>query len=172
MPIRNSPFLLVVPQAKGKVMIVPGQGRPMLWIRVSNPKLPKSPQVVTLAIVDTGADDCLFPADTAVAVGHVLKSVLPKTISGINSATVAYPHTSRIEILATLANGGPSTNALYTIKNTLVDFMESGNNQKVPFLLGTKSFLSKFVVTIDYPNSRFSIRRPKAKKSTKTKKTP
>lgn len=143
----------------------------MLWIRVSNPKLPKSPQVVTLAIVDTGADDCLFPADTAVAVGHVLKSVLPKTISGINSSTVAYPHTSRIEILATLANGGPSKKVLYTIKNTLIDFMESGNNQKVPFLLGTKSFLSKFVVTIDYPNSRFSICRPKSKKDAKTKKT-
>ncbi len=160
MPIRNSPFLLVAPQAKGKIVIVPGQGCARLWIRVSNPKAPNIPPVLALAIVDTGADDCLFPADTAIRVGHVLKSVPPKPISGINSSSVAYPHTSRVEILATLVNGGPSRKVLYTMKSTLVDFMESGKNQSVPFLLGTKTFLNNFVLTIDYPNRRFSICRP------------
>ena len=132
----------------------------MLWIRVSNPKSTKKLKALALAIVDTGADDCLFPAETAIALGHNLRSVPSKSITGINSSTKAYPHTSQVEILETGANGLPTKKVLFTIKNALIDFIKGSNNRQVPFLLGTKNFLSKFVLTIDYPKNRFSIRRP------------
>lgn len=114
---------------------------------------------MALAIVDTGADECLFPAAVALSLGHNLKSVQAKPISGVNSITHVYPHTSQIEILETGANGLPLDKVLYTVKNTLIDFMPE-NDQKVPFLLGAKNFLSNFILTVDYPKHRFSIRKP------------
>ena len=65
----------------------------------------------------------------------------PKEINTGNGVTMAYAHTSRIKI------------ADFTIEQTLVDFMP---NLAVP-LLGMKNFLSKFVLTVDYPNLKFSL---------------
>lgn len=145
MPIQNYPFTLIA----SDIM------RPMLWIRLSNPDYPKS-SVRYSALVDTGADDCVFPAGVAIALGHNLTSVTPKIIHGVNSASLSYPHTSTIEILGVDPDGLPTTDVLYTIVDTPIDYLVGCQN----FLLGTRNFLSRFVLTIDYPRQVFSIRNP------------
>lgn len=96
--------------------------RPMLWVRVTNPDK-KSSAIIALAIVDTGADDCLFPAQAATQLGHVLKSISPKTIKTAGGDTKAYPHTSKVEILETLPDGMWGNKVLYTIPDTPIDFV-------------------------------------------------
>ena len=66
MPIKDYPF----------TPITQNHARPMLWIRVVNPKTEEA--VVMQAIVDTGADSCAFPADVAEQLGHNLESVPTK----------------------------------------------------------------------------------------------
>ncbi|MCD4830229.1 MAG: aspartyl protease family protein [Anaerohalosphaeraceae bacterium] len=128
----------------------------MLWIRISNPDHPEISPVKFMALVDTGADDCVFPASAAQALGHNLTTVKPKVIHGVNTPALAYPHTSTIEILEIDSVGLPTTKVLYTIKNTPIDYLVGCQN----FILGTRNFLTNFVLKIDYPNQKFSIRRP------------
>lgn len=132
----------------------------MLWIRVTNPatgnRLPP-----VLAIIDTGADDCAFPAEVATVLGHNLESVAPKDVRTAGGDTKAYAHTSCVEILETLANGLPGKKVLYTISDTPIDFIKGCKD----FLLGKRKFLSRFVVTFDFPRQRFSIRKPHRKRS-------
>lgn len=144
MPIKNYPFPVVL-----------GISRPMLWIRVVNPA--KKLAIIALAIVDTGADDCVFPAKSATILGHNLKVVARKPIKTAGGTTYAYSHTSRVDILEMLSNGMPGNKVLHTIKDTPIDFIQGCD----AFLLGVGSFLSKFVLTIDYPGQVFSIRKPK-----------
>lgn len=156
MPITDHPFIELIPQADGSFQIISGRGQPMLWTRVSNPDPKSKMAILTLALIDTGADECVFPDSAAIQLGHDLKSVAPKTVRGINSSAPAYSHTSRIEILGMSPSGSPTDNVLYTIPDTPIDFLVGGQN----FLLGVRNFLSRFVLTIDYPNKRFSLRNP------------
>lgn len=146
MPITNYPFPVVL-----------GISRPMLWIRVTNPATKLA--VIALAIVDTGADDCVFPAKSAIELGHNLKAVARKPIKTASGTAYAYPHTSRVDILEMRANGMPGNKVLYTIADMPIDFVEGCD----AFLLGVGSFLSKFVLTINYPRQVFSIRKPSRK---------
>jgi hypothetical protein len=83
--------------------------------------------------------------------GHNLQAGKQKIISTGNGETLAYAHTIRFEIFH------PSTGELlYTIDDTPIDFMP---NLHV-VLLGVNSFLSRFVLTIDYPQKSFSILYP------------
>ena len=145
MPIKDYPFSIV------------GQGpaRPMLWIRLTNPDTGLS--FVTLAIVDTGADVCVFPADVAMALGHKLKSVAPNQMGGVGGGALAWPHTSKVEILNIKADGTVGSCVLYTVSNTLIDF----STTCPVFLLGTKNFLSNFILTVDYCRQTLSLRKPK-----------
>ena len=145
MPIKGYPF----------TQVGPGLPRPMLWIQVTNPNTLLA--VIALAVVDTGADDCVFPAQTAIQLGHNLKAVLPEQIGTAGRPAKVYAHTSRVDILEMLPNHMPGNKVLYTIPDTPIDFVEGGEN----FLLGVGKFLSKFVLTIDYPRQVFSIRKPK-----------
>ncbi len=54
-------------------------------------------------------------------------------------------------------DGMPGPNVLYTIPEMPIDFVRGCD----AFLLGVGNFLSNFVLTIDYPRQRFSIRKPK-----------
>ena len=108
------------------------------------------------ALVDTGADDCVFPAGVAIALGHNLTSVIPKVIHRINSAALAYPHTSTTEMLGKDSDWLPTNDVLYTITDTPIDYLAGCQN----FLLGAKKFLSNFILTVDYPQKRFSIQNP------------
>jgi len=115
--------------------------RPWLPVTIINPHTNKKLRMCGL--IDTGADECALPASYAVLLGHNLQAGYPKEINTGNGKTLAYSHTVRIEI--------PD----FTVQETLIDFMP---NLNVP-LLGVKSFLSNFMLIIDYPELTFSLQK-------------
>jgi len=129
-PVRNYPFTIIRP---GDV------ARPYLPITVKNPDTNK--QIQVYALIDTGADECAFPASFASLLGHNLLAGQQKKISTGNGITIAYGHIACIIIDE------------FSTEDVLVDFMP---NLYIP-LLGVKSFLSNFILTIDYPNKIFSL---------------
>jgi len=140
MPITSYPFSAVIP----------GQmARPMLPIEIHNPHTGLSTR--TWALIDTGADDCAMPAQYAAILGHDLLKGAVKKIGTGNGETNAYAHTTKIDIFGA-GNGAP----LYTITDTPIDFMP---NLGV-VLLGVRNFMSRFVLTVDYPNQCFSLKNP------------
>ncbi len=139
MPISNCPFLNI------------GDGvlRPYLLTKIINPLNKKF--ILSFGLVDTGADDCSVPAIIAKNLGHDLQAGRQNEIGTGNGVTIAYSHTAKIEILHPL-----SKQTVYIIPDTPVDFMPN-----LPIvLLGVQNFLSRFVLTIDYPQKNFSIHLP------------
>jgi len=134
MPIRNYPFSVIRP---GDI------ARPYLPVTIINPST--NMQIKVYALIDTGADECAFPASFAPILGHNLQAGQPKKISTGNGITIAYSHITRIVIEG------------FSTQDVLVDFMP---NLNIP-LLGVKSFLSNFILTVDYPNKVFSLQLPK-----------
>ena len=140
MPLTDCPFILW-PN---------GIFRPTLQIRIINPNTNQSQKAYGL--IDTGADECAVPAYYAILLGHKLLAGKKKQGGTGGGSTDAYEHTTKIEIF------NPSTGKIaYTINDTPIDFLP---NLKI-ILLGVKSFLSKFIVHIDYPRQIFSIKNPK-----------
>ena len=133
--------------------------RPMLWVRLGNPDTNLA--IIALAIVDTGADDCAFPADVATKLGHKLDSVAAKKTNTAGGQAKVYAHASRVDILQTLPNGMFGKKVLHTIPDAPIDFVKGCD----AFLLGREKFLSKFVLTVDGPRQRFSILKPRRKRS-------
>ena len=133
MAIRNYPFSIIRP---GDI------SRPYLPITILNPDT--NMEIKVYALVDTGADECAFPASFAPLLGHNLQAGQMKRVHTGNGITVAYSHTSRIIIEG------------FSTQDVLVDFMP---NLNIP-LLGVKSFLGNFILTIDYPNKLFSLTLP------------
>lgn len=133
MPIRDYPFSITRP---GDL------ARPYLPITIINPDTDKRLKV--FALIDTGADECAFPAAFAPLIRHNLQAGQQKKISTGNGVTLAYGHTTRIEIEG------------FATQDVMIDFMP---NLNIP-LLGVKSFLSNFVLTVDYPNKLFSLMLP------------
>lgn len=130
MNLRNIPFIKVSPDD------IP---RPWLPVVIINPRINK--KVKVFGLIDTGADECALPAQYAMLLGHNLQKGYPKEVNTGNGKTLAYSHTVSIEIDD------------FVIKDVLVDFMP---NLYVP-LLGVRSFLSNFLLTVDYPNHNFSL---------------
>jgi len=114
--------------------------RAALPLVVINPATHK--KIRTYGIIDTGADECAFPAQYAPLLGHNLQKGYPKTVNTGNGETIAYSHTVNIQIHN------------FVIKDVLVNLLP---NLNIP-LLGVNSFLSKFILTIDYPDLSFSLR--------------
>lgn len=141
MPISDYPFTIMAPGHPA---------RPMLPVRIFNPATGKF--INSLGLIDTGADECAIPAQYANILGHNLSSGAVKQINTGNGATNAYAHTTRIDILG--LNG--SMWVVHTINDTPIDFMP---NLGV-ILLGANNFLSRFILTIDYPSQKFSIKLP------------
>ncbi|MEK7064683.1 MAG: hypothetical protein AAB973_03705 [Patescibacteria group bacterium] len=140
MPIRDCPF---------SILSANNIARPILPIRIINPHTNKS--LRTYGLIDTGADECAVPASFASFLEHNLQAGKTKTIGTGNGFTTAYAHTTKFELFH------PTTGELaYTIIDTPIDFMP--NLQIV--LLGVNSFLSRFVLKIDYPQQIFSIISP------------
>ncbi len=133
MPVRDYPFSVVSP---GDI------ARPYLPVTIINPDTGKELRVY--ALIDTGADECAFPASFASVLGHNLQAGQLRRISTGNGITVAYSHTTRLAIED------------FSTQDVLVDFMP---NLSIP-LLGVKSFLSNFILTVDYPNRIFSLSLP------------
>jgi len=130
MLVENYPFTITRPG---------DTARPYLPVTIINPENKK--QLNVFAMIDTGADECAFPATFAAPLGHNLQSGYEKNVSTGNGITIAYGHTMNIKAFN------------FTAENVIIDFMP---NLYIP-LLGVKSFLSNFTVKIDYPNKRFSI---------------
>lgn len=164
MPIKDYPFISVT--SEGKITVKRKGARAWLWIKVLNPHNPyfKKAGIITLGLLDTGADCCTFPADMARQLGHDLQSVSPIEAGTAKGITYSFPHTTRIEILDVDSNGQPCNKILYTIPDTPIYFTQGLKH----CLLGRKEFLNRFVVKIDYPRQVFSIRFPQPK--TKKKK--
>ena len=133
MPVRNYPFSVI---RSGDL------ARPYLPVTIINPDTEK--QVRVYALIDTGADECAFPGSFAPLLGHNLQAGQVKRISAGNGITTAYSHTTRIIIEG------------FSTQDVLVDYMP---NLNIP-LLGVKSFLSNFILTVDYPNKIFSLALP------------
>ncbi len=133
MPIRNYPFSVIRP---GDL------ARPYLPVTIINPDTQK--KVKVYALIDTGADECAFPASFAPLLEHNLQAGRLKRISTGNGITTAYSHTTRI-----LIEG-------FSTQDVLVDFMP---NLNIP-LLGVKSFLGNFILGVDYPQKVFSLNLP------------
>ena len=133
MPIKNFPFSRTSPHDRDRLY---------LPVKIINPHNGKSTKAYGL--VDSGADDCALPSYIAIAIGHDLKSVKPKIVSGVGGDVTAYTHTTSFEIYH------PVTDKFaYKIDDTPVDYITTLNT----VLLGVDSFLSKFVLKIDYPKS-------------------
>ncbi|MCR4287938.1 MAG: retroviral-like aspartic protease family protein [Deltaproteobacteria bacterium] len=140
MPIRDCPFTNC------------GNGiyRPILPVRIINPHSNKG--IYTYGIIDTGADECAVPAGVAPILGHDLQAGQVKNINTGNGVTVAYSHMTKFEVFH------PATGeSLYTVPDTPIDFMP---NLHV-VLLGVNSFLSRFILTVNYPLKIFSIAAPR-----------
>ena len=133
MPVRNYPFSFTRP---GDI------ARPYLPVTIINPASGK--RIKVFALIDTGADECALPTSFAQILGHNLRAGAQRKISTGNGITIAYSHLTRIEIEG------------FSTKDVLIDFMP---NLSIP-LLGVKSFLAGFILTIDYPNKSFSLRFP------------
>lgn len=114
--------------------------RPWLPVLIKNPYTNLS--VPVYGLIDTGADECAIPAAYAPLIGHDLQAGQQRTIFTGNGATVTYSHTLCFE-----------TDGI-KIDNVLIDFMPNLN----VVLLGVKSFLSRFMLTIDYKNNKFSLK--------------
>ncbi|MGR3318657.1 MAG: hypothetical protein ACUZ8O_09270 [Candidatus Anammoxibacter sp.] len=125
--------------------------RPILALRIINPHSKKS--FKTFGIVDTGADECAIPASNAPLLGHNLQEGNTKTINTGNGDTTAYAHTTKFEVYHPV-----SGKLLYAANDTPVDFLPNLN----VVLLGAKNFLSRFVLTVDYPAKTFSIKHPQS----------
>lgn len=138
MPIRNFPFLRV----KGSVY------RPWLPITITNPHTTKS--ISMFALVDTGADDCVMPAQFARILGHNFKKGIPRQAGTAKGKNHGFCHTTKIDIVD-LQN-----KILYTIDDTPIAFMPGLN---MP-LLGVKNFLDNFDLHVFYPDKNFSIKYP------------
>ena len=146
MPIIDYPFHRVISSAPS---------RPMLPIRVTNPDTRLS--LRSWGLIDTGADDCAFPAQFASLLGHNLTAGRQKEIDTGNGITIAYAHTCKIDIYKMEADGEVSDSEIvHSIADTPLDFMPNLHC----ILLGTRNFLSNFILTINYPRKIYSIRYP------------
>lgn len=115
--------------------------RPWLPVTIINPHTGQTINVYGL--IDTGADECAIPAHYAPMIGHDLQAGIQKSINTGNGVTAAYSHTLSFE-----------TNGI-KVDNVLIDFMPNLN----VVLLGVKSFLGNFILTVDYKKSTFSLKQ-------------
>lgn len=115
--------------------------RPWLPVTIINPSTNKKLRI--LGLIDTGADECALPSAYAPIIGHNLEKGIKRQIATGNGTTTAYAHTLKIQF------------GKFITQDVLIDFMPNLNTP----LLGTKSFLSNFILTVDYQKGKFSIEK-------------
>jgi len=106
MPIDNCPF----------TKYSNGIYKPILPVILINPHTNLS--FFTHGIIDTGADECVFPGYIASVLGHKLEDGNKKYILTGNGVTKAYTHTVIIEVYHPA-----SIKLLHKIQNVTIDFM-------------------------------------------------
>lgn len=115
--------------------------RPWLPVTIKNPQSNPSATFNTIGLIDTGADECAIPASYASLLGHDLLAGKTKTINTGNGPSTAYSHTVCFDI------------AGIKIENVRIDFMPN----LFFVLLGVRSFLSNYILTVDYRKKVFSL---------------
>lgn len=125
--------------ARGHIFLEPA---PYLPVRITNPHSGKF--VVTYALIDTGAEACVFPAELAVMLDHDFKGkgVVFDEIIGISGPGTVYMHTFNLEIL--LPN---RQDVLKSFERILV---KCRDQEQIPSVLGVGDCLRHFRITIDY----------------------
>jgi len=117
--------------------------KPYLDVIYINPHNGKT--LKTTALIDTGADHCIIPAAYAELLGHDLKKGQLSQAKGFNDDIVEmYRHTMQIKIND------------FTTEEVMIAF---NSNLRKP-ILGVKTFLSNFILTVNYPGQTFSLRTP------------
>lgn len=138
MPIRDCPII----QFNDKDLYV------KLPIRIINPTTHAS--ISTYGVIDTGASGCAIRAAMAHALGFALTDDRKNSVITGNGSTEAYRFDTTIEVRHP---GNLGNSIIFTINNEPIDYIIN-----LPLvLLGTKEFLSHFVLKIDYPRKRFSL---------------
>ena len=116
--------------------------RPWLPVILVNPHANQS--ISVYGLIDTGADECAIPAGYAPMIGHNLQAGSQKTINTGNGPTAAYTHTLSLDVCGKIR-----------IENVLIDFLPNLN----VVLLGVRNFLSNYILTVDYLNSKISLKK-------------
>ena len=138
MPIRDCPL---TETSEGRLVAY-------LPVTIINPHRGK--RLSTYGIIDTGADECAIPFRAARILGHNLKAGVKSEVTTGGGKVIAWGHTTIIVV-----HHPESGDAIFTTQEVPIDYM------RVPsVLLGVKSFLSRFVLTIDYPRRVFSLMNP------------
>lgn len=100
-------------------------------------------KINVLALVDTGADECLFPGDFAKLLGHNLTRGKPRTFAGIGGAITGYLHQTDVKL-------GP-----YKFR---INIYYSDDWNKWGFgLLGQNGFMTRFDVLFSRKDKQFAI---------------
>lgn len=146
MPIRDYPF-----QAHPQIPIP----SPVLPIRIINPDNGKDYK--TWGLIDTGAVQTAIPGHIAETIGHNINAVKSIPGYGADGALKIYQHSFTIEIFKMDANGIVDADSIiHTISRRRMGVIKD-----LPLvLLGVREFLKKFVLTVDYPQGRFSVKSP------------
>lgn len=131
--------------AKGCVIHEPA---PYLPVRITNPHSGKA--LTTIALVDTGADACVFPADLAAMLEHNFQAagVYSTDVVGVSGPGTVYKHTFNFEIL--MPN---QQDVLVSFDHVLVNCID----QEISPLLGVCDCLCRFKVTVDFPRQTTMI---------------
>jgi hypothetical protein len=119
--------------------------RPFIPIVVTNPV--SNTQLMVSALIDTGADNCLFPGSLALALGFDLKNGQPFATNGIgNIQNHCWLHDCQVSILS--ADKKSIVKKLPVVPIAFSDDTPECNS--VPPLLGTSNFLKHFTLQIFY----------------------
>ena len=144
MPQHTYPFVAFT-DPKGNVVRHPSTYLP---VRITNPHSGLSS--VTYALVDTGADTCVFPEALAVSLGHNFtgEGVKTQKTQGVSGATSVFMHTFDLDILTT-----DRSKVFAAFPNLLIACVP----QEIPALLGVADCLGHFVLGVDYPRTEITL---------------
>ena len=122
--------------------------KPYLDVIYINPHTGK--ELKAKALIDTGADFCILPASYAEILGHKLDKGKPSEVIGVSGSVVKmFQHTMQIQI-----DG-------FQTKEILISFNPCFNKP----LLGVRTFLANFILTVNYPAQTFSLKLPNEEES-------
>jgi len=138
MPILNARFRAEVGESLAK---------PYLDVNYINPHTGKN--IRTRALIDTGADVCVLPSAYAEILGHNLEKGEPSDIMGVSGPVSLYKHTMQIEIEG------------FKTEEILISFNPYFHKP----LIGVKTFLAHFILTVNYPAQHFSLQLPEVEEN-------
>jgi len=146
MPIVDYPFL-----------DLDGSPKPVLPVVLTNPANDFCYQ--TWGLIDTGADSTAIPDFIAKALYHDIENqaVIRRPCFGIGGEVTTYDHTFRLQVLSIdkdgkILDGKPAIR----INSRLFSVVKGLRTM----ILGESDFLAKYVLSINYPKKKFSLKLP------------